>query len=453
MNTPEQHIRQILDAARFPVDPQHEAAFLQMLVSDKRDRRLRGWLLLAFMFILFTLGATLAYFALRKPAVPAISPASHHEQPIENALHRGAATLQPSDDRTDSAADRTNDTSETASSPASQNTVSATDTEMLSSTSQSVQAGSSSTSSSLVSGNTPTRGTGSRNVNAVQPAVESAPTWSETLAADDTQQLSNSATELAEASSPRIALHDLIAIPMLHSEPLHYARDIHVANAASIIPAHRLSAPGRVHYGVSGTTFVAGQLLQDSPVSTGIGMQAGGYATYRLSPFTILRADAGFSLLDGGFTFTKESESEVYGFSSTIYNNMLQVDRLYSGFFGLEGGLIRGNKTFVIGVQGLYTYGARGAVHVLAHPADAPEPIVTSTENVWLSTTGLSRVSVSATTGIRMPLTRRIELGALLRIPVLGTVRTNTHQNGYFYTIQSPGIAPQLMLSYQINQR
>jgi hypothetical protein len=179
----------------------------------------------------------------------------------------------------------------------------------------------------------------------------------------------------------------------------------------------------------------------------------GGYASIRLTPGTRLRADGGFSYLDGGFSYIKQSISQQYGFAALHETHTLTIEELYTGYVSAELGLRRGKNTFCFGLLGQYMYGARGDIESTRRASNEQTPVTTRSENIWLSTLDMHKVSLHGVLGVRSRISRRWEAAALLRIPVTETVRIPGDASDYQFQVRSHGISPHFTMSYQINQQ
>ncbi|HLF64841.1 MAG TPA: hypothetical protein VI603_13850 [Saprospiraceae bacterium] len=451
MRSQHKQIRDILDAAHYPVDPRHESEFNTMLLDDKKRRRRN-----LFWFCLCTLGILMAGYVLITLLQPQASP----EKPLlQTHAHEATSLLSVPSQENASASSAQEDMLNssggvsTAISPATENSGTAQvphSIERQSSPAQPAMHNVRSIRKDAIK-ETPA------HTNVVfAPVLESRSDMtnsnSPTTPADDRngdvwQDVRHTNEDIDEHRRIHFS-HEALTTPLAlltHEEQA-------IGDDASIIPALRKMTAHRIHYGVSGAWFPAGQLLMKTTLKTGYGFQLGGYASYRMTPRIQLRTDAGFSRLDGGFTYIKESATQQYSFSVLHQTNTLAVEQLFSGYASTEIGVKRGKNIYCIGLFGQFLYGARGDIEIES-ALNEQIPTITSSEDVWLATRDMNRVSLHGSIGMRSRLTRRFELAAMVRIPITQMVRSPRETGAYTFEVTSHGISPQIMMSYQINQQ
>jgi hypothetical protein len=240
----------------------------------------------------------------------------------------------------------------------------------------------------------------------------------------------------------------------LHTDlsPLDDASDAAYASA-HITPLIRRADLNRVHYGFTGAVSPATDLFATGGAGAGLGFQVGGYINYSISPGLQARMGAGFSRVDGGFTFIKHSTTEEYGFTSTRTEHFLSVHQLYAGYASAEIGLKRGGQLFCVGLQGQYLYGARGDIERMEYSQELQPVAMHVSEGVWIETIDMRKVSIEGTAGVSTRVTRRLELAARVHIPITRTLRQPAGTTFYQYQVRNHNMYPQVTLSYQLNQQ
>lgn len=497
MKTQYQQLRNILDAVVYPIDPAHEAAFKAMLAEDKKRRR-KNLLLFLFSFAVLFAAGYLALSSLLQAPVREVPVEVQPTEPTATAESTTSSTvpLSVSGNASDNISNSSSqlfvgpassaNAAVSQNAPESQKNTSGSNAplatnQMNTSESSAVNPGNSANAASPSSGHRkelasskgtqkilPNQSVTSAAKNEAQetPAVAMDTNKEVTgnqevkttpdMITDPQESLADAVTENKEANTVHSTnandAHTVSGTQALQSDPSELAYNTEVASK-EIIPALRKVQSRKLHYGVTGALFPTGQLLSKSSVKTGYGFNVGGYANYQIKPRTLLRADAGFSHIDGGFAYTKQSESEQFGFFAVHSTNTLSVDRLYAGYLSAEVGLQRGKKMFCAGVHGQYLYGARGDILIIQHASIEQSPVITESNNVWIETKDMDRFSLHALAGMRAKMSRRVELALFLRIPVTHTLKKQTDISGYQFDIQSHGITPHFTLSYQINQQ
>lgn len=459
MTPQEQYIREILESKRYEVHPQHEAAFQAMLLQRKRRRRIIPFMLL------FAGASIVAAWLLSGPvdgtthAAPDLFPTEQTDQkqnPGPSALDvQGGESMQPEPGMQDELISEESTASDQgiAQNGDERNTVKSAIRNQ----------------SSLATGSNTNTVSKTNNVRtATEKSQGNAATAESVAPVSDEPKVHGSATVLknsdegiqgattpvdandgsVNASGPAVISAEVLNAIADASEDVQ-SKDADID--ADVIPSTRQIPDRRLAFGLTASWSPAG--VGTAGLETGHAGQVGGFATYWISPRWILRSDAGFGIMDGGFRFRKESESEVFGFSLLTLRDWMEIRRLYSGYLSAEAGWISGRFAITGGVQGEYAYGAKGDVYREEIPKDAPGPIQITSENVWVSVDDMRKISLFATVGVRSRITSRLEAGLEARIPILRQARLSQNAVPFDYTLKSPGIAPALSLSYQLSQQ
>jgi hypothetical protein len=465
MKLQEQQIRELLNAQRFEVNPQHEAAFRAML-DGKKTRRRTGLL----FFIFLVTGAGLIAFSWGQYG-DAISKSSQHDSSQSISINKALQATEHDGQASYPIVPPDTDASTIA--PEAQANADPVNSEMISTAQVSgiLPAESQSTSPipANVSGNAPSRNTannGNRNNSGTQqpePYVpdemnDAHPAFSkETKVSDQTEASTeiigtdNGATTVPDAHTQNGDVDNgIVGNTIADSEAITTEK---ASGNGEIIPATRLVMKSRFALGAALAWAPVGITWNNSGLSTGNQFQFTGFGTYRIDPRWSVRADAGIGNQRGGFTFNKSSENEVFGFGLSKERHEMHADQLYSVFLSAEMGRDIGKHQVFGGLQGIYLYGARGDIRSEELSLDVPFPIPRTSENVWVSVSDLQQFSMQAFLGLRTPITSRIHLATSVRIPLLNTIRLASDAGAYDYEIQSPGIAPMLGLSYQLYQQ
>ncbi len=437
MNLQEQYFRKILDAQRYPVNPEHERTFKALLLKEKRRRR--GML---FVFLLF--GAALTTW-LTTDLV------QHSSEPRSNMPGVTPSAAVPSSSMAMQNIRETADTRETITTDDGGTSSVAQDRAQIAVYPE--------VDSQIQGSGTPAHTAATPDLSTREAhAVEHISTHHTGRQPASKADLVNSAQNVTDTGvqtpSKDIVAHIESTADVAEGLLPQGESEAAASNETPpIIPAVRQEMARRFHYGVTGMWSPEGLTVSHANVSTGNAIQLGGYLTYRISPRLISRTDAGFGLLDGGFTFVKQSESQVFGFSLLTRQNSLTMKRLYSGYLSTEIGWTAGKYLLCAGLQGQYLYGARGDIRREELTLDAPSTRVFESRNVWVSKADVNSFSLHPFVAVRTKLTKRIELAGMVRFPLLGTVRLAADAGDYQFNIKSPGITPSLGLSYQINQQ
>ncbi len=494
MKSQYQQLRDILDATRYPVDPKHEADFRAILFSKKKPRRRNVlWFFLGCSGLLMAGYGVISSFS-DAPAVERFFDSdSSQESAFRSAPSQESVTIstdQQEIESTDLESTEVENSGSGIENPGSgiqtetNDELKSHNTEVSNSTNASAHTRKSTSTNPLesFSHNTLSKKekaltkqnenikTSSTNdiasasllnksesqFTTISNSLETAPE-SEVISATEHNQISeltedNQGTQVDQSETHQRTQwshdEDLLNTPDASLSVNHRK----VVETTPIIPSARRVHFNKVHYGVSAAWFPAGNLFMKSTLKTGYGYQIGGYATYRMTPQMQLRADAGFSKLDGGFTYIKVSTSQQYGFSVINQNHKLEVEKLFSAYASTEIGLKRGKNLFCFGLLGQYLYGARGDIESMEQ-GQIETPVITVSNDVWLSTKDMNKFSLQGTVGIRSHLTRRLQLAAIVRIPITHTVQSPKDNSLYEFQVKSHGISPQLSMSYQINQQ
>jgi hypothetical protein len=208
-----------------------------------------------------------------------------------------------------------------------------------------------------------------------------------------------------------------------------------------------------MHYGLTGAVSPATDLLSPGIAGSGFGFQLGGYVSYSITPRWFARAGAGFSKDDGGFSYMKESITEEYGFTSTRNEHFLSVHQLYAGYAALEVGVKSGRHLLSAGLQGKYLYGARGDIERMEYTQELQPAAMYVSENVWIETGDMRKISIEGTVGVRSNVSRRLELAVMIHLPITRTLRQPVVSTFYQYQVSNHSVYPQITLSYQLNQQ
>ena len=448
MKSQHQQIRDILDAAQYPVDPKHESDFKAVLLNDrKRRRRNILWFVLCCLGMLMSGYGVLS--ALKEPPEPAketehtIDPAASVSVLPPHKTSFGASVesgIRPEVTETLQGAIDEKNAGNSGLIPLAGNPA------VISQTTQQVINKKSSTTSLV---DPLSIGILRESFTGELPAendvsIKTKITVDEVDVAIVNPVQSANAPETEHATSV-----DLLNTALTYV----ITQEREIAESGPIVPTLQKSGRNRVHYGLSGALYPATGLLAKSEVKAGYGFHLGSYATYAITPRLQFRADAGFSRLDGGFTYLKESTTEEYGFTLSRNEHSLSVQKLYSGFASAEIGLKRGKHMFCFGLQGQYLYGARGDIQRMEYAQDVQSQTVYTSENVWLETEDMRKIALQGIAGVRAQIKRRLELAALIHIPITQTLKQPAGTSRYQYRVKTHGVYPQFTLSYQINQQ
>jgi len=477
MRYQDQQLREILDAVHYPVNPTHEAAFKTILLDDKRrSRRNLLWLCICGLGILAGGYGLVTATRVFQRAEQAIEKFTNPEQSTfrsATSASDAGTTLQGQAESSQNAAQNAQPLTEPVETSSTSSTTTGAPGAAGTSSSRKNNSSTSTHSNNTVAG----KQSGQTAVTTVSGKSKSSLNQNKSQNPSAIGGTDKSATSDATATAMK-ANHNTAASPrqpqnssnidsdqtpdqinrqshgtdLLNNNSTLLDADHEIADANEIIPSVHRVHKHRIHYGLSLAMYPAGSLFKKSAINTGFGYQVGGFATYRLNSRTQVRAEAGFAKLDGGFSYVKQSSSQQFGFSVLNQNHTLEAEKLYSGYASAEIGLINGKQIFSLGVISQYLYGARGDIETREH-GQVETPIITRTENVWLSTRDIPKLSLHGTLGVRSKLSRRLELGALIRIPIMHTLREPSNLEEYQYTVKSHGVSPQFSLSYQLNQQ
>jgi len=473
MKLQEKILKEILDAQRYAVDPQHEAAFVTMLNRKGRRRTTAYFFLIAFTglgllaFSWYTLkqGDTEIRNQTESPSAPETVSIPDADVAHGQAEDIEVTTLAIIGQNENSLTDQTTSGSPSAKS----NTINSSGSQLKISTSQQgstrgsqvpaadIRPSASEKVSGTSAGESPSTILAEQNTERLQ-TTESDP--DEISMSEHNNVLDNeTGTRVSDANDKIVSIdgeekndsgfitQGMTEIDARATLPAGDAgsQSEETDIEAEIIPATRLAMHPRLSLGVSAMW---------SPVGgDGHLVQMGGTAAYRVSPQWSVRSDFGIGYQDGGFTFIKTSENEVFGFGLDRERHEMRGERLYTVYLSAEMARHQGKYEVFGGVEGQYLYGIKGDIQREKILLDVPLPVVTTSENTWVSPSGLQRVSLQSFLGLRRTITSRLAVAVSVRIPLMNTVRLSADPGQYTYEIESPGITPMLGLTYNFYQQ